>query len=123
MGKINISLQINIYTTGRTIIKDKWITITKDTWRIDCERRMDIEVFNIFHRFFPQYFPVAGLHISLSDILDKEIGLGEQSFVTPSIQMVMFLLILHDTKMARQTFKQNKLQDHINGPSKLSCVR
>lgn len=68
---------------------------TRDTWRIDCERRMDTEVFNIFHISFLQYFPVAGLHISLSDILDKEIGLGEQSSVSSTIQMVMFYLLLH----------------------------
>lgn len=50
----------------------------KNTWSIDFERRMDTEVFNIFQRSFPQNFLEAGLHISLSDILDKEIGLGEQ---------------------------------------------
>jgi len=38
---------------------------------------MEMEVFNIFQGSFPQYFLVAGLHISLSDILDKKVGLEE----------------------------------------------
>lgn len=54
--------------------------ICKDTWRIDCDRRMETEVFNIFQTSFPQYFLVAGLHISLSDILDKKVDLGEIFF-------------------------------------------
>lgn len=41
---------------------------------------MEMEVLNIFQRLFPQYFLEAGLQISLSDILDKKIGLGEQFF-------------------------------------------
>lgn len=36
---------------------------------------MEIEVFSIFQGSFLQYFLVAGLHISLSDILDKKVGL------------------------------------------------
>ena len=54
--------------------------VVENTWRIDCERRMEMEVLNIFQRLFPQYFLEAGLQISLSDILDKKIGLGEQFF-------------------------------------------
>lgn len=50
----------------------------RNTWRADREKRIDTEVFNIFQKSFPQYFLVAGLHISLSDILDKLIGLNEQ---------------------------------------------
>jgi len=45
------------------------------TCRTDCEKSMEMEVFNIFQGSFPQYFLVAGLHISLSDILDKKVGL------------------------------------------------
>lgn len=52
----------------------------RDTSRTDCDRRMENEVFNIFQRSFPQNFLVAGLHISLSDILDKKIGLSEQVY-------------------------------------------
>ena len=36
---------------------------------------MEMEVFNIFQVSFLQYFLDAGLHISLSDILDKKVGL------------------------------------------------
>lgn len=46
-----------------------------NTWRTDCEKSMEREVFNIFQGLFPQDFLVAGLHISLSDILDKKVGL------------------------------------------------
>lgn len=49
-----------------------------NTWRIDCERRMEMDVFNIFQKSFPQFSQLAGLHISPSVILDKEIGLVKQ---------------------------------------------
>lgn len=50
------------------------------TWRIDCEKRIETEVFSIFQMSFPQYFLVAGLHMSLSDILDKKMGLCKQYY-------------------------------------------
>jgi hypothetical protein len=46
-----------------------------NTCRTDCEKSMEMEVFNIFQGSFLQYFLVAGLHVSLSDILDKKVGL------------------------------------------------
>lgn len=37
---------------------------------------MEMEVLNASHISFPYHLFTAGLHISPSDILDKEIGLG-----------------------------------------------
>ena len=42
---------------------------------------MDIEVFNLFQISFPQYFFVAGLQISPSVILDREMGLDQDNSV------------------------------------------
>jgi len=46
-----------------------------NTCRTDREKSMEMEVFNIFQGSFLQYFLVAGLHVSVSDILDKKVGL------------------------------------------------
>jgi hypothetical protein len=54
---------------------------------------MEMEVLNIFQRLFPQYFLEAGLQISLSDILDKKIGLGEQFFYYLVISKGAFQLL------------------------------
>lgn len=40
---------------------------------------MEIEVFILFHISFPQAFFEAGFHISPSVILDKDIGLSQDS--------------------------------------------
>lgn len=48
------------------------------TWRVDFERRMEIEVLNILQKSFPHSLRDAGSHISLSDILDKNIGLDRR---------------------------------------------
>lgn len=58
---------------------------------------MDTEVFNIFQRSFPQYFLVAGLHISLSDILDNKIGLGEEFlhyFINSTDNVLSYIALL-----------------------------
>jgi hypothetical protein len=62
------------------------------TWRIDWESSMEKEVFSIFQILFLQYFLVAGLHISLSDILDKKIGLIEKIFNYLVIQVIMSII-------------------------------
>jgi hypothetical protein len=53
---------------------------------------MEKEVFSIFQILFLQYFLVAGLHISLSDILDKKIGLIEKIFNYLVIQVIMSII-------------------------------
>lgn len=53
---------------------------------------MEKEVFSIFQILFLQYFLVAGLHISLSDILDKKIGLSEKIFNYLTIQVMMSII-------------------------------
>lgn len=58
---------------------------------------MEIEVFNIFQISFPQYFLAAGLHISLSDILDKNMGLGEQVYIIWSYLRIIIQFKLHPT--------------------------
>jgi hypothetical protein len=62
------------------------------TWRTDWESSMEKEVFSIFQILFLQYFLVAGLHISLSDILDKKIGLIEKIFNYLVIQVIMSII-------------------------------
>ena len=46
-----------------------------NTWRIDRDEKIENALFNIFQGLFPQNLLEAGSHISLSDILDKKIGL------------------------------------------------
>lgn len=53
---------------------------TRNTWRIDGDRRIEMEVLNFFQKSFPQSLFEAGFHISLSVILDKKIDLSEQFF-------------------------------------------
>lgn len=59
---------------------------------------MEIEVFNIFQTSFPQYFLVAGLHISPSDILDKKMGLAEQVYIILSYLREIIYFRLHQTQ-------------------------
>lgn len=47
---------------------------------MDCEKRMETPVLNIFQKSFPQYFGEAGFHISLSVILDRKFGLYDTTF-------------------------------------------
>lgn len=71
------------------------------TWRIDCERRMAIEVFNFFQILSPQYFFVAGLQISPSVILDREMGLDQDNLIVILGQLLMlyFITIENETLM------------------------
>lgn len=50
------------------------------TCRTDCEKSIEMEVLNIFQGSLLQAFLVAGLHISLSDILDKNVGLDGEFY-------------------------------------------
>lgn len=75
--------EVGFRANERQIIQYMQILTNKEarrqsTSRIDFERRIDTDVFNIFHVSFPQAFRVAGLHISLSDILGKKIGLEDK---------------------------------------------
>lgn len=69
---------------------------------------MEKEVFSVFQILFLLDFLVAGLHISLSDILDKKIGLREQIFNYLAIQEIVSI-----TKIDRQILVKCK-KDTMN---------
>ena len=64
---------------------------------------MEMDVFNIFQKSFPQFFLVAGLHISPNVILDKEIGLVKQ-----------FLCYLVTSQIIKNSNHDRKLQNIIS---------